>query len=89
MCIRDRTKTVEISVTDDQSQQVDATGKVTGYSGSGIASVEWKTEDGEYSKIGADESGGYQFVAQTNGTYMVRTTDNVGNTCLLYTSRCV
>lgn len=66
-----------VGLTDDLSPQYDDTGKVTGYSGSGIAAAQYKrsgAEDGTLTAITGDS-----FTVSENGSYTLVLTDVLGN----------
>ena len=71
-----REKTVTLAnITDNRSPQVDETGSVTGYSGSGIRTQEYKLSTADSWTAFTGDS----FAVTQNGTYEVRLTDKVGN----------
>ncbi len=69
-------KTTTITVNDNTSPQLDPDGNITGYSGSGVSSIELKEGDsGSYNIINNGDS----FTTSHDITYYIRVTDQVGN----------
>ncbi len=70
-----KTKTVILNANDSTSPVIDGSGAITAYSGSGVASLEWKKQ-GESSYHSVSDG---SFTADENTTYFIKAADACGN----------